>query len=303
MDDLLQQGITAYKAGKREEARRIFSTIVKQNPDSERAWGWMTSVCNTDQERIHCLKQVVRINPRNEKARQYLSQLLAPLTSELALSPISSVPLSPTPSGLKAKSRNSSFTHTQLFTLLGLAIMVFFIFGFAFLYLFSEEDHVVTVASPTGFVATSNNTTSLPTQILPTATLIPTYVYAPTWTPFPSPTSFVVATLVPPKPESQPAQSNPVNPPSVSSGSDCSSQLNYSAAMHQYYLDAIDYVHAPLIGLYKSWIDEAAGNRDAVGMVEAQRKLDNEQAQVDAEKSAENKRYKAEKASINASCQ
>jgi hypothetical protein len=58
-----------------------------------------------------------------------------------------------------------------------------------------------------------------------------------------------------------------------------------------------------MIILYQSWIDEAARNRDAVGMVDAQRKLDNEQAQVKAEKAAENKRYKAEQTSLNASCQ
>jgi hypothetical protein len=37
--------------------------------------------------------------------------------------------------------------------------------------------------------------------------------------------------------------------------------------------------------------------------VDAQRKLDNEQAQVKAEKAAENTRYKAEQASLNTSCQ
>jgi len=35
MDDLLQQGITAYKAGKRDEARNIFITVVRQSPDSQ----------------------------------------------------------------------------------------------------------------------------------------------------------------------------------------------------------------------------------------------------------------------------
>jgi hypothetical protein len=53
MDDLLQQGITAYKAGKRDEARKFFITVVKQNPDNEHAWGWMYQVLNNDQEQIH----------------------------------------------------------------------------------------------------------------------------------------------------------------------------------------------------------------------------------------------------------
>jgi hypothetical protein len=75
MDDLLQQGITAYKAGNRDEARKLLLTAVKQNLDSERAWGWLYNVTNNDKERIDCLKQMLRINPKNEKANQLLNGL------------------------------------------------------------------------------------------------------------------------------------------------------------------------------------------------------------------------------------
>jgi hypothetical protein len=72
MDDLLQQGIAAHKAGKRDEARKIFISVVKQSPGNERAWGHLYDVANNDQERTHCLKQILRINPKNEKAKQLL---------------------------------------------------------------------------------------------------------------------------------------------------------------------------------------------------------------------------------------
>jgi hypothetical protein len=75
MDDLLQQGVAAYKAGKRDEARKIFIVLVKQTPNDEGTWGRMYDVSNNDQERIHCLKQILRINPKNEKANQLLNQL------------------------------------------------------------------------------------------------------------------------------------------------------------------------------------------------------------------------------------
>jgi len=78
MDDLLQQGITMYKAGRMNEARKIFITLVKQSPDNERAWGWMYDVSNVDKERIYCLRQMLRINPKNEKAKHLLNQLTAP---------------------------------------------------------------------------------------------------------------------------------------------------------------------------------------------------------------------------------
>ena len=88
MDDLLQQGVIAYKGGNRDEARKIFITVVKQNPEDERAWGWMYQVSNDDKERIYCLKQVLRINPKSEKANQLLGQLIAP-----PLTPISPAPM------------------------------------------------------------------------------------------------------------------------------------------------------------------------------------------------------------------
>jgi len=173
MEDLLQQGITAYKAGKRDEARRIFLTVVKQNIDSERAWGWMNNVCKTDQERIHCLKQVLRINPKNEKARQMLDQLLVPtFASDLPLSAVSSVQLSLSPSGAKATSRNSSFTQTQLLILIRLTITVFLIIGFAILYRVGPKNAVVIGPYPTSSVTSSAKLFSTPTEVLSTATLI-----------------------------------------------------------------------------------------------------------------------------------
>jgi len=78
MDDLLQQGITLYKAGKRDEARKIFVAFIKHDPESERGWGWMYQISNNDKEKIYCLKQILRINPESKKASELLNQLLAP---------------------------------------------------------------------------------------------------------------------------------------------------------------------------------------------------------------------------------
>jgi hypothetical protein len=77
MDDLLQEGIKAYQAGNRDDARKLFVAAVKQNQNDERVWGWMYNVCDTDKERIHCLKRMIHINPKNEKANQLLAELIA----------------------------------------------------------------------------------------------------------------------------------------------------------------------------------------------------------------------------------
>jgi competence protein ComEC len=78
MDDLLQQGITAYKNDHRPEARQLLAAFLKQNMNSEAGWGWFFLVCETDQERLDCLIQIVRINPQNANAVQLLRQYSSP---------------------------------------------------------------------------------------------------------------------------------------------------------------------------------------------------------------------------------
>ena len=76
MPNLLQQGIEVYKSGKKEEARKIFISFVKENPQSERGWEWMYHVSQTGEERIYCLQQVLHINPGNKKAEKLLNEYL-----------------------------------------------------------------------------------------------------------------------------------------------------------------------------------------------------------------------------------
>lgn len=75
MDDLIRQASAALKAGNKTEARRLLSLAIKENPNDERAWGWMYNAALTDMERSECLKQMLRINPQNEKASQLLKEL------------------------------------------------------------------------------------------------------------------------------------------------------------------------------------------------------------------------------------
>ncbi len=169
------------------------------------------------------------------------------------------------------------------------------------MYIFVENSSSIIIASPTPMI-TSPITS--PTRLLPTASPIPTYAYKPTFTPYPTSTSFVLSPLDRPTSTQQPSQSNPItNPSSGNSSSGCSAELAYAEAMHQYYLDFIDYIHSPMINYYQQLLDEALRNRDALGVTQAQQGLDNEKAQVNAEKATENKRYKAERAKILANCQ
>lgn len=41
--NLLQLGIAAYKAGEKDKARSYLLKAVREQPDSEQAWGWLSN--------------------------------------------------------------------------------------------------------------------------------------------------------------------------------------------------------------------------------------------------------------------
>src|SRR5438132_1243829 len=90
-DDLLQRGIAAARAGQADEARRLLAQAIQQNPRSENAWLWMSSVVQTDDQRIHCLRSVLALNPNNEFAIRGLRALGA-LPDEPSAAPAEEVP-------------------------------------------------------------------------------------------------------------------------------------------------------------------------------------------------------------------
>ena len=77
MDELTQRGITALRSGNRSLARTLLGEAVRQNPNNAAAWLWLTGALDHDEERIDCLKQVLRIDPDNQPAARGLSQIMA----------------------------------------------------------------------------------------------------------------------------------------------------------------------------------------------------------------------------------
>ncbi len=85
MSNLLQQGIATFKSGNKEDARKIFISFVKHNPQSEPGWKWMYNVSRTSKERVYCLEQILQINPGNTRARQLLDQIITHSTEQDSL--------------------------------------------------------------------------------------------------------------------------------------------------------------------------------------------------------------------------
>jgi tetratricopeptide (TPR) repeat protein len=83
-DQLLQQAISAARAGRELTARDIFLEIVEINPSNELAWMWLTGLLDELDDCIYACEKVLEINPLNDNARDYLDQLLTKKQEELA---------------------------------------------------------------------------------------------------------------------------------------------------------------------------------------------------------------------------
>ncbi|MEP6985479.1 MAG: hypothetical protein ABI970_07770 [Chloroflexota bacterium] len=73
--DLMRQGIEAAREGKKAEAKGFFQQVVDLDDKNEKAWMWLASVVETDEERRVCLSNALFINPNNERAQTAMAKL------------------------------------------------------------------------------------------------------------------------------------------------------------------------------------------------------------------------------------
>src|SRR3954471_17481088 len=70
---LLEQGIGAALAGRRDEARATLTQVVQSNERNEEAWIWLAGMVDDPQDMRICLENVLQLNPNNPKAQQGLA--------------------------------------------------------------------------------------------------------------------------------------------------------------------------------------------------------------------------------------
>jgi tetratricopeptide (TPR) repeat protein len=73
MTELLQQGIAAARAGRKEEARALLLKVVQADERSEQGWLWLSGVMSDPEDIRTCLHNVLELNPANQQAQQGLA--------------------------------------------------------------------------------------------------------------------------------------------------------------------------------------------------------------------------------------
>lgn len=75
MENFLQQGVNAAKAGDKARAFQLLTRATQDSTTAEQAWLWLAGVVTNDAERLFCLDNALRINPSNEPAKSKAGEL------------------------------------------------------------------------------------------------------------------------------------------------------------------------------------------------------------------------------------
>jgi len=75
VDAMVREGINAFKAGRKEEAKALLLKATELDQFNEDAWLWLSGLMDSNDDQRTCLENVLAINPNNERAKQGLSFL------------------------------------------------------------------------------------------------------------------------------------------------------------------------------------------------------------------------------------
>jgi hypothetical protein len=78
IEQWLEEGIVAAKAGQHQQARFRLLDVVEQDQTNETAWYWLYQVFDRHDDKRVCLENLLIINPNNAWARQELLNYLGP---------------------------------------------------------------------------------------------------------------------------------------------------------------------------------------------------------------------------------
>jgi hypothetical protein len=76
-DLLVERAIRLARNNRQEEARQLLRRVLSEDRDHTAAWREMARLADTREQAIHCLKQVLRVNPDDEEARRGLERIEA----------------------------------------------------------------------------------------------------------------------------------------------------------------------------------------------------------------------------------
>jgi tetratricopeptide (TPR) repeat protein len=85
-ESMYQEALGAIEKGDNGRARDLLMRLIKLNPNKPDYWLWMSAVVETVKERIYCLNEVLKLDPRNADAQRGLAMFGAmPVNPDLVV--------------------------------------------------------------------------------------------------------------------------------------------------------------------------------------------------------------------------
>jgi hypothetical protein len=76
MNQHLKQAIAAARAGKKPQAKVLLARVIKEEPDNVNAWFLLSTLADTDEQKIQHLQKVLELEPAHPVAAEQLSELV-----------------------------------------------------------------------------------------------------------------------------------------------------------------------------------------------------------------------------------
>src|SRR4030042_5447534 len=71
-EKMYKAALEASDQGQTTRARDLFTRLLRSNSSKAEYWLWMSTLVDTEKERIYCLESALRADPDNEAARRGL---------------------------------------------------------------------------------------------------------------------------------------------------------------------------------------------------------------------------------------
>ena len=78
MADQLKEARALIEAHENRQARALLVELLKTEPTNDTAWVYLATVVDTEEQRVKCLEEALKHNPRNKTAQKALARIKEP---------------------------------------------------------------------------------------------------------------------------------------------------------------------------------------------------------------------------------
>ena len=188
-----RQGVTAAKAGDLETACKLFSEVVRENPEFKKGWVALGRCLEDPAKKAYCFERALSINLENEPAKRWLHELNKTNPPDKEQENLSKIQKEDKPPSENISQHPKQSTCSIWIIAAGFLIGIIFVGWILYSMVIPDNSSIIDQVAHFILPIAGNE---IPGE-QPTNTLLPANILPPTWTPTPSPSSTPFQTPTP----------------------------------------------------------------------------------------------------------